>query len=79
MKWESDLGDLIAVPKSSESPWESAPSFSLLPLTPGKFEMNVSDRTELAHHLHKIPTVSSYTEHCTLRHFCQSLKALYRY
>lgn len=55
MKWESDLGDLIAVPKDRESPGESAPSFSLLTLTPGKFEMNVSDRTELAQHLHKNP------------------------
>lgn len=55
MKWESDSGDLTAVPKGRESPGESAPSFSLLTLTPGKFEMNVSDRTELAYHLHKNP------------------------
>lgn len=53
MKWESDLGDLIAVPKGMESPGDSAPSFRRMMLTPGKFEMNVSDRTELAHHLHK--------------------------
>jgi len=55
MKWESDLRDLIALPKGMESPGDSAPSFSCTMLAPGKLEVKVSDRRELAHHLHKNP------------------------
>lgn len=46
------LGDLITVPKGRESPRDSGPSFSRVTLTPEKFEMNVFDRREPAHHLH---------------------------